>query len=304
MHYYSPQFLVAFVCVFAAGTLVPAGAQDLEPRAYSASPVGTNFAGVAYSHQTGSVLVDPTIPIDDVEVSLNGTVILLGRVFGLAGRQASLTVVAPYVWGRVSGTVFEERREVTRSGAADLRVRIAANVIGGPALTPEEFAKRKPGTTLGTSLTVVVPTGQYDPARLINVGSNRWAFKPECGVSHPAGRWTFEANGGVWLYSANDEYFGGTRFEQRPVGTLQGHVSYTFRPRLWAAVGATYFAGGRTVVNGVEKNTLARNSRAGVAVSLPVGRTQSVKVSWARGVTTRAGADLNTVAVGWQIVWF
>jgi hypothetical protein len=296
--------LCALAALVAAGGALPANAQDLEPRAYSASPVGTNFLAFQYSHQTGSVLVDPTLPLDDVEVSLNGATVLVGHTFGLAGRQASVAAVFPYVWGRVAGSVFEERVEVRRSGGADVRLRFATNLIGGPALTPRQFAARRPVTTLGASITVVAPTGQYDPARLVNVGSNRWAFKPELGLSHPAGPWTFEANGGVWLFAENGRYFGGKRLEQRPVGTIQGSVSYTFRPRLWVAAGATFFGGGRRVLDGVEQSGLQKNSRAGAVVSLPLSPRQSVKLSWVRGLQTRIGGDLNTFAVGWQVVWF
>jgi hypothetical protein len=40
----------------------------------------------------------------------------------------------------------------------------------------------------GTSLTVFAPTGQYVPDRMINLGTNRWAFKPESAVSQPIGQ--------------------------------------------------------------------------------------------------------------------
>ena len=42
-----------------------------------------------------------------------------------------------------------------------------------------------PRTIVGVSLLVQAPTGQYDPDRLINIGTNRWTFRPEVGVSVP-----------------------------------------------------------------------------------------------------------------------
>jgi hypothetical protein len=281
-----------------------ARAQELEPRAYSPSPVGTNFVVVTYGRQTGDVFVDPTLPIDDVAVTLNAASLLYGRTFDLAGRQAVVAVALPYVWGGVKGTVFEQQQEITRSGLGDLRLKLSTNLLGGPALEPREFAARKPATTLGASLTVVAPTGQYDKAKLINLGSNRWAFKPEVGVSHPIGRWTVEAVGGVWLFKHNGDFFGGSLLTQKPLGSFQGHVSYTIRRGLWLAGGATYYVGGRTSVNGVEKNTEQKNARAGLSCSIPLGRGQSVKLNWARGVTTRVGGNLNALAVSWQYVWF
>src|SRR3982751_1544770 len=48
--------------------------QELEPRAYSPSPVGVNFSLLAYAHSTGEVLTDPSVPIQDVEAKLNAGV--------------------------------------------------------------------------------------------------------------------------------------------------------------------------------------------------------------------------------------
>ena len=284
--------------------LVPVAAQEIEPRAYSRAPVGTNFVLISYAYQTGDVLTDSALPLRDVSVKLHSGTLAYGYTFGLAKKQANIAVVMPYVRGNVRGTVFEELVEVKRSGLADMRVRFSMNLVGGPALRPREFAARKPTTLIGASVVVVAPTGQYDPARLVNIGTNRWSFKPEVGVSKPIGRWTVEAAGGLWLFTTNDNFFGGRRREQRPLGSFQGNVTYTLRPRMWLAGGATYYRGGRTVVNGVEGNDSQNNSRLGATFSYPVGRRQSIKASWGKGLIARFGGKLNTVAVGWQYTWF
>jgi Putative MetA-pathway of phenol degradation len=280
-----------------------ASGQEMEARAYSRSPVGTNIALVTYSYQTGDVLFDPALPLTDVSVKINGAIVGYGRTFNLAGRQATASVAVPYVWGTVRGTVFEQQQEVTRSGLGDLRLRIAANLIGSPALTPREFAARKPTTVLGTSLSIVAPIGQYDPRRLVNLGSNRWAFKPEMGLSHPIGDWTLELIGGAWLFSDNDDFFGGSIREQKPLATFQGHVVYTIRPRMWVSGSGTYYTGGRTVLNGRLNADLQNNSRVGATFSYPVSQKQSIKVAWAKGILARIGGSLNTIAVGYQYTW-
>ena len=40
------------------GAVASAAAQELEPRGYSASPVGVNFAGAAYAYSTGAIVYD------------------------------------------------------------------------------------------------------------------------------------------------------------------------------------------------------------------------------------------------------
>jgi hypothetical protein len=278
--------------------------QEMEPRAYSPSPVGTQFVVATYGYQSGDVLLDSSVPLTDVSIKLNAVTFGYGRAFNLAGRQANVAVLFPYLWGTAQGTVFEDQIKVRRSGGGDVRIRFSTLFKGGKAMRPEEFAKRKPGTIIGASVLIVAPTGQYDPQRLVNPGSNRWAFKPEVGISKPLDRWTFEVMGGTWLFTENGSFLGTSRREQKAMASFQGAVIYTIRPRMWVSGNATFYAGGSSVINGIENDDRQRNSRIGATFSLPVTRKQSLKVAWAKGVTTRAGGNLNTVVVGWQYAWF
>jgi hypothetical protein len=281
-----------------------AQAQELEPRAYSASPVGTNFVVLAAARSTGDVLPDPTLPVTNVRAQLNSLAPAYGRTFGLAGRAVNLQLIIPYVWGSVSGDVGEQRQEIHRSGLGDIRMRVSMNLIGLPALTPAEFARREPRPTLGVSLSIVAPTGQYDDTKIINIGTNRWAVKPELGFSYPLRKWSLEAYAGVWLYTDNTDYFGGNRRAQEPLASAQAHVSYTFRPRLWLAFDATFYDGGRTSLNGIPKADRQSNSRVGVTLAVPVATRHALKLSWSRGATTRIGSSFNTFGIGWQRIWF
>ena len=156
-------------------------------------------------------------------------------------------------------------------------------------------------TIVGASLAVNLPTGQYDGTKLINLGNNRWAIKPEMGVSVPRGRWDIDAYAGVWLFGTNDNFFpGGRTRNQDPLVTLQGHVSYTIKPRLWVAVNSTWYSGGAPQVSGQAPGERFENTRIGATLSIPAGRTQSFKIAFSDGVTARTGTDFKTIAVGWQ----
>jgi len=281
-----------------------AGAQQLEPRAYSPAPVGTNYFGLALHDSRGGVVTDASLPLQDVEAHINMATPFWGRTFSLAGRSASVGIAAPYAWGTVAGQVFEEHREVRRSGFGDPQLRLAVNLIGGPAMTPLEFRSRTRRTTLGFSLVASVPVGEYDPSKLINLGTNRWAFRPELGLSHPAGRWDLELYGGVWVFGENGDFFGGQRREQEPLATAQAHLVYTFRPALWLAADFTYYWGGSTTVDGVSGNDRQDNTRGGLTLAIPIVGRQSLKMTWARGVSTRIGSSFQTFGVAWQWVWF
>jgi Putative MetA-pathway of phenol degradation len=276
----------------------------MEPRAYSPSPVGVNFLVLAAAQSQGGVLFDPSLPFTDVDARLNVGALAYGRTFGVLGHAASVSLAAPYVTGTVSGNVGETRRTIHRSGLADARLRLSVSLIGAPAETQGEFVRRTPRNALGASLTIVPPTGQYASTKLINIGSNRWSFKPELGASFPLGRWYLEGYAGVWLFTENTEFFGDTRRRQEPIASLQGHLSYTLRPRLWLAFDATYYTGGRTTVDDTRNADLQSNSRVGLTLSVPVTQQQSLKFSWTKGATTRVGADFITYGIAWQYAWF
>jgi hypothetical protein len=275
-------------------------AQEMEPRAFSPSPVGTTFVLATFARSTGGILTDPSLPVDDVEAEVDTVAIGFGQTFSFFGRSASLGIVQPRSAGQFTGTLNGEDAEASRSGLGDTRMRFATNLVGGPALSAAEFARRRPQTTLGASLTVAAPTGEYYPAKLVNIGTNRWAIKPELGVSHPAGKWSLEATAGVWLFEDNDDFFGGQRREQDPLASVQAHVGYTFRPRLWLAFNATFYEGGRSTLDGVQKNDRQSNTRYGLTASLPLGRSQSLKLHWNDGASTRFGSDFTTWSVTWQ----
>jgi hypothetical protein len=289
-------------CLFTIA--LPAAAQEMEPKAYSASPVGARFLVAAGSRSTGSIVFDPSLPIEDASARINGIATGVGATFDAFGKLALVSAVVPFAWGDASGRVGEESRTVTRAGLADLRAKFSINLRGNDAMRPAEFAKAPRRTIIGTSITIAAPTGQYDGARLINLGNNRWAFKPEFGIAVPRGAWDVDAYLGVWLFTPNSDFYpGGLRRTQDAIIAAQGHVSYSFKPRLWLAVDATWYSGGGASVDGGAPIGEVNNARMGATVSLPFGRSQSFKVSYSSGVSVRSGTNFRTLAAGWQKIW-
>jgi hypothetical protein len=296
----------AFV-VFAALIALPmvAAGQELDPRAYSASPIGSTFTTLGVNNTSGGVVADPSSVISDVHANVNAATFSAGRAFDLAGRQASISFGMPYVWAQAAGNVGEERRSITRSGLGDPRLRLGVLLYGGQALDRQAFVSSKRNPILGVSLVVVPPLGQYYPDKLINIGLNRWAFKPEVGFSYPMGRWQFDTYAGMWLYTDNTDYYGGHTRSQDPIASFQGHVSYTIRPGLWAAVDATHYSGGTTELDGVSNSERQSNLRLGFTLSVPVPavRGLQVKLTYSDGAVTRLGSDFKSVGMAFQYAW-
>jgi len=148
-----------------------------------------------------------------------------------------------------------------------------------------------------------MPLGQYDSTKLVNIGTNRWSFKPEVGISQALGSWILEATAGVIFYTKNNDFWGGKTRQQDPIYALQGHLIYNFPWGIWAALNATYYFGGRTTIDGVEGDDLQRNWRLGVTLTLPVNRYNSVKLYAGTGVQTSTGSDFKLVGIVWQYRW-
>ncbi|HYA19623.1 MAG TPA: transporter [Burkholderiales bacterium] len=298
-------FLLCAGGVAASVLSTSASAQELEPRAFSPSPIGTNFALAAFTHLDGDVSLDPSLPITNVHANINAYTVGYAHTFALLGKQTSVALALPNVRAGVTGDVAEVgEREADRTGIGDLGLRFAMNLLGGAALTPEEFAHRTPGTIVGIDLKIRAPTGQYDPSKLINIGSNRWAFKPEIGISQPIGKWFVDAIAGAWVFTDNNNFFGGKRRSEDPLYSLQLDAGYEFRPGLWLSANGTYYTGGETSTNGVQGGDRQQNTRYGITASAPLGAGWSTKFSWSRGLTTRIGGNYDEYTFALQYRWF
>jgi hypothetical protein len=249
--------------------------------------------------------VDPDAPIQNVEAEASSALSGGGYTFGLLGHQARVLAVLPYVWGSISADINGERQSRALNGLIDPRIKFSIALAGAQALTPEEFARTPRTTVIGASLSVMPPLGRYESGQLINLGFNRWGFKPEIGLSHPTGRWTLDCSAGVWFFTTNDSYFPGTaKREQDPVIALQAHVSYDFDSGIWMALNGTWFSGGQTHVNNVALPDRKNSTRLGATLSLPMSAQQSLKFTYSTGIATRRCADFDTFIVTWQLVTF
>ena len=281
-----------------------AGAQSLEPRAYANAPLGTNFLLAGATWSEGDVAFDPSVRLEDGQARVHAAVLAYVRTFGAAGRAGNIGVALPVA--RFSGSAVYEGSPQTReiSGLGDPAVRVAWNFYGAPALGPAEFARYRQDLIVGASLVVQAPLGQYDPDRLINLGTNRWSFRPELGVSKALGPWILEAQaGGAW-FTDNDDFFGGRRASQEPITSTQLHVTRQFAGGGWLALSTTRYRGGETSVDGGPPSTPLSGTRAGVTLSLPLSPGKSLKFFASTGLSARAGADFDTLGIAWQSLWF
>lgn len=296
-----PWTLLALLAVWASSTTV-ARAQDLVPGAYTPAPVGFNLVTLGTVFSKGGVSFDPSLPVEDAHAQVGWVAAGIGRTLNIAGRFANVIVGVPFVLGHLEGQVLGQFQEASRRGFGDLTGRIAFNVYGAPAMTRQQFSTYRATTIVGASLGVSAPTGQYDPARYVNLGTNRWAFKPEVGISRTRGRWTFEGDIGAVFFTDNTHYVNESTRQQAKIVAFQGHLIRTVRPGFWVAADGNYWKGGRVTTNGTPAAEEQRNSRLGITLAVPV-RRQQVRVSYSFGAYTTVGGDFHAVGMSYSYVW-
>jgi len=282
-------------------------AQDLSPRAYVITPLHANTVNLTWAFFDGGLNFNGTVPITGATGTYYVPIIGLYHSFGLFGRSANLQASLPYGVGTFSGNVFGKQQSIYRSGLLDTTIRFSVNLKGGPALTPRQYAKWRQKTLLGVSLKVIAPTGQYSPTKLINWGINRWAFKPEFGYSERWGHWILDGYAGVWFYTTNPASLAipvPKPQTEAPIGSFEGHLSYSFRDRSWVSLDGNFWTGGVTSLSGIRNlDSKQTGSRIGCTGSFPFSKHQSVKISYSNGTYISFGGNYQNLSAGWQYSW-
>jgi hypothetical protein len=293
--------------VWLAAAAVPLAAQDLAPRAYVITPVHSNAITMTGSFYDGGVDFNGTVPIGDATGTYYVSIFSYYHSLNFFGRSANVTASLPYAVGNFQGKVSGQPTSIYRSGLLDSSFRFSVNLIGGPAMQPKEMAKWRQKRLLGLSLKVIAPTGQYSGTKLVNWGSNRWAFKPDIGYSERWGHWVLDGYAGVWFYTTNSASYAGSVTKpqsQAPIGSLEGHLSYDLKPRLWLSLDGNFWWGGITSLSGIRNlATKQTGSRVGATASFPISKHQSMKVSYSNGAYVSFGGNYQSVSAAWQYSW-
>jgi hypothetical protein len=280
-----------------------ATAQEAEPRAYGNAPVGLNFLIAGNVFAQGKIAFDPSLPIADAQFQSSTGALAYVRSLDVLGKSAKFDVILPYSAFSARALVTGVLHEREMSGLGDPRFRFSINLFGAPALSVSEFANYRQDLIIGASLQVSAPLGQYDDSKLLNLGNNRWSFRPELGISKAWGPWTLEVAPSVTFFTNNPDFFTGRTFAQAPVYLVRGHVIYNFDSGVWLSLDGSWLAGGRTTVDGVRGDNEQMNTRAALTLAIPVNRQNSLKFNVGTGISTRTGSEFSSVGIAWQYRW-
>jgi len=294
------------VCLTLAAVGVPnqVQAQFTGAHNYDDAPVGVNQIEFAYAYAHSNASIDTSLIVAGANFNLNQGSITYTRYFGLLHRVTWVQAGIPLagLGGSISGTNIHG----SATGAGDSSYTVATLLKGGPVHSLREFDDYKPTTTVGLSLTVSAPTGEYNSDKLLNLGTDRWSFKPEIGMSHPFGpdqKWQGDVYGHVYFFTDNTSYRGKEVLRQEPLPAVEGHLSYSFVQSAWASVDVLYAFRGPTVVNGVNQDNPQKNFSLGGTVNLSLNSQNSLEFEFAKALVHDNGPNYTGFAVKYTHSW-
>lgn len=286
----------------------PAMAEDLEPRRWAHTPTGLHSLAVGYVYSEADILFDPALQLEDVEMTMHVAALKYLQTFELLGKTARVELTQGYATGRWTGLVAGVKESTERDGLTDSQVRFAVNLIGAPPLAGKVYQeyRAQPGleTIVGAAVIVQLPTGDYQDDKLINIGNNRFTFRPQVGVLHNWDEWSFEYTGSVWLFTDNDQFYNDTTLEQGPLYSAQGHVVYMPARGVWVGVSAAYTYATEATLDGNDLDDEREHLFWSLGVGFPITARIQGKCAY---IGSRAlgslGVDSDGVAVGVGYMW-
>lgn len=305
--YYRRGGFINFLCLFAF--LFPGGksafSQDIEPRRWTPIPLGTKVLGAGYSFTSGEVFFDPLLQAENVELRSHSLVATFAQPIKIGNKLGAVSVLIPFSRADWDGLLSGVPTGVDRTGFGDPRVRASLLLAGPPAGDAVEIRQYRLDnptfTSFGVSLAITLPLGEYFEDKLINLGNNRFVFRPQLGMIHYWGDWSFELTGSVFLYTLNPDFFNNAEREQRPTFTMQSHLVKQFRKGAWVSVGAGYGLGGESIVNGQPNGDFRSNLLISGSYSLLIAKRQGLKLTY---ILARALEDIGSNTNNFVLAWF
>ena len=184
------SFRKLFALVFCSLISLTTTAQELEPRAINNLPVGTNFAIAAYSYAEGNLLLDPALPIEDLNSNIHSGLLAYVRSIRFFDLSAKVDVVIPYILGDWQGSIDDGQNGFrTQNGFGDVRLRFSFNFLGSKAMDISEFQSSISGTYFILNIYTNYMLKEIESINgIINQISKRF-FEPQyCGTEYSAAK--------------------------------------------------------------------------------------------------------------------
>jgi hypothetical protein len=296
------------------GALAAQQAQAQVPaRFYWKTLSGASAVPVIFNSLSGNA--NPFDPAHVVQggTTFDATMALTGyaHTFTLLERSAMAAVILPMGNVSASGTVAGLTSNQTSSGFGDPMLEFTFNLIGPKAQNSiPDVLRYEPGFSLDLLADLALPIGEYDSAKTVNLGQNRWYGRLglpmvwQLGAWVPGRRTTLEVLPAVWLFGTNDNFVGRT-LKTDPMYQVDAHLTRDFTAGLWGSLDYTWYKGGGSTIDGVSAGKLD-NMAMGLTLGYTLNDNLTMTVGYKSTLNDKAPTDLRmdgfmlTLVYGWH----
>ncbi|GAB3626184.1 hypothetical protein PTE30175_00819 [Pandoraea terrae] len=265
-------------------------AVEVDPGDYEQFPVGATIGALYYNYSATNAFYTNGNKTSDFDLQSNVGIARLLHVFALTD---TLTIDPQFLlpFGHVSSF----------GNASALG---STNGVGDLILTaPLKLRLNEAKDTVGATVFVFVPTGNYDRNRALNLGANRWSLDFQAAyIKHFGEKWAVDLVGDAIWYG-NNTSFGptGATLHQRMSYSAQAMVRYMPDPGTSIGLGVTQIWGGETSVAGVSNNDAQRTTRLRLTASKFVTSRDQVQLQLGTDLTVKNGPK-NSILAGLRYV--
>ena len=190
-------------------------------------------------------------------------------------------------------------------GAAVGDKQFSSSGFADPVLLTTFWGVNAPEKKLWVGFTpyITLPLGTYDRHQALNLGGNRWVFRPELGVVKGIGDKAY-----VDLIINGEFYTDNTNFgtgaspvtlKQDPVLGLETHVSYDITKQWFVSLDYYYNYGGETTIADVKQNDGQSNNGLGISFFWGIGDHNQLMLQYRDDFSVKSGPGTNTIGVRW-----
>lgn len=256
----------AMVSMAAASVVAPAHAIDTDPGDWTAPPPGTNLLLVYAQHADRDSLYIDGQKASNAKLVSDVTILRYVRPIEVSGLVVAPQVLLPWA-GLSAGGVSKGLGSA--AGVGDL-------ILASPVWFAKADAVSRSSFAIAPYL--VLPTGDYQKGRALNIGENRWSAILQLGATYQLST-QVDAEGAidVTVFGKNKEAgVGADVLEQEAIYQAQGSLNWHQSPGTLFAVGISHSMGGHKKLNGV--TLMDRMERTKIALTASKFVTPTVQI--------------------------
>ena len=294
------KFLV--VLMLCSALAVPQISFAADARDYVPAPPGTFLFCAYYRHISATNLYSNGHKISN-DFDLNANIGILRPVYYTSIGKSSFYGSGPFTIDPQALIPYGEQQV---DGAAVGNNQISSTGFADPVLLTTFWGVNAPEKKLWVGFTpyITLPLGTYDRQKgALNLGGNRWVFRPELGVVKGIGDRAYLdliINGE--FYTDNTNFGAGANpvtLEQDPVLGFETHASYDITKQWFVSLDYYYNYGGETTVAGVKQNNQLSNHGLGISFFWGIGDHNQLMLQYRDDFSVKSGPGTNTLGVRW-----